>query len=823
MNMKNRYYFMLFLVFTIFQNVYSQRSVYNIYYLENVPQRSLLNPAYQPLSGFYLSLPVVGYSGYYVGSNDLNAAAISDDKFKLFNSLSKTTTIEAATTMNLLSFGFRKNANYYTFRINSRADVTTAMPRDFLRFALFGVNTSAFLTGNNNDSVFNFGTIREKARLYTEISLGYNRKVNEKFSIGGNLKYLHGTGILNAEFNEFNVLAGKKRWKIDADAQLLSSLPGTTTVGSTINSIKYKKPSNAMDFVKPAGVGFGIDIGATYKPLKNLELGVSLIDLGFIRWKTNASQTSLKATYDFASVNDPQSGGIFDGVDIVALVDSIKTDADSHFNVSNKSTSFTTYTTPKLNVSAEYTLVENLLSVGMLSSTAFYSDKAYEHLMASLNVRPINWFNMALSYNLTEWKNSSLGLGLGVRVGFVNFFVSTDFIPFTYSNYKLDKPLDLTNVPVINRKLYSLTLPDKANQFNFAVGLNFVFGNKQDKDKDGVRNSKDKCPDTPKGVKVDKFGCPIDSDKDGVPDYLDKCPGTVAEAGNFVDENGCPLDSDKDGVPDYMDKCPGTPAEAAGKVDSLGCVIDTDKDGVPDYMDKCPDTPAEEVAYVNGSGCISDTDGDGVPDYRDKCPNTPAAAIAFVDSVGCAKDSDGDGVADFMDKCPDTPKEAFGKVDSTGCVLDSDGDSIPDYLDKCPMVAGTRSNNGCPEVKKDVTMLMQKALQGIQFQSAKSVIKSTSYGLLNQIATSLIQNPDYLIEIQGHTDNVGHKESNMKLSHERANAVRKYLIARGVSEKRITANGYGDTMPLVPNTSAKNKSINRRVEFVISFDEQKPE
>jgi OOP family OmpA-OmpF porin len=118
-----------------------------------------------------------------------------------------------------------------------------------------------------------------------------------------------------------------------------------------------------------------------------------------------------------------------------------------------------------------------------------------------------------------------------------------------------------------------------------------------DDDGDGVPNHLDKCPDTPKGVKVDSNGCPIDSDGDGVPDYLDKCPDTPK--GTKVDASGCPIDSDGDGVPDALDKCPGTPKGV--KVDAKGCPVDTDGDGVPDYLDKCPGTP--RGVPVEDTGC----------------------------------------------------------------------------------------------------------------------------------------------------------------------------------------------------------------------------
>jgi outer membrane protein OmpA-like peptidoglycan-associated protein len=182
-------------------------------------------------------------------------------------------------------------------------------------------------------------------------------------------------------------------------------------------------------------------------------------------------------------------------------------------------------------------------------------------------------------------------------------------------------------------------------------------------------------------------------------------------------------------------------------------------------------------------------------------------------------DTDGDGVADYLDKCPGTPVEARGKVDQNGCPRDTDGDGIPDYLDKCPTIVGVAANNGCPEIKKEVRTLFQKALQGIQFESAKYVIKPVSYGILNQIANVLILNNSYLIEIQGHTDNAGKPETNLILSDKRAEAVRLYLASKGIDEKRMSSKGYGDTKPVASNKTSKGKALNRRVEFVVSFEQ----
>lgn len=141
--------------------------------------------------------------------------------------------------------------------------------------------------------------------------------------------------------------------------------------------------------------------------------------------------------------------------------------------------------------------------------------------------------------------------------------------------------------------------------FTGTVGIGLLIGGKKDSDSDGVPDKFDLCPDTPPGVKVDEFGCPIDSDGDGVPDYLDECPDTPE--GYLVDERGCVVDSDGDGVPDDRDKCPFTPKGV--EVDEFGCPVDSDSDGIPDYLDECPDTP--KGSYVNEFGCVL-----WVPDFE---------------------------------------------------------------------------------------------------------------------------------------------------------------------------------------------------------------
>ena len=335
------------------------------------------------------------------------------------------------------------------------------------------------------------------------------------------------------------------------------------------------------------------------------------------------------------------------------------------------------------------------------------------------------------------------------------------------------------------------------------AGLVYKVGGSKDTDKDGVSDKNDKCPDTPAGVKVTPDGCPVDTDKDGVADHLDKCPGTPA--GVRVDASGCPVDSDRDGVADYLDKCPNTPTTA--KVDATGCPVDTDKDGVADYVDRCPNTPAG--VRVDAAGCPVDTDKDGVADYLDKCPNTVPGAK--VDANGCSIDSDSDGVADNDDRCPNTPRGI--KVNAQGCPVDTDGDGVTDDLDKCPNTpSGTKVDaKGCTLLfetgKKSVT------LQGVNFVTAKADLLPESSGALDKVAESLVNNPDVKIAVEGYTDNRGSAAVNRRLSQARADAVRNYLISKGVPAENITAKGFGPLKPVASNAAEAGRAQNRRVEL----------
>ncbi len=337
-----------------------------------------------------------------------------------------------------------------------------------------------------------------------------------------------------------------------------------------------------------------------------------------------------------------------------------------------------------------------------------------------------------------------------------------------------------------------------------------------DDDKDGVINGVDVCPNTPTGATVDARGCPHDSDGDKVFDGIDQCPDTPG--GVAVDAKGCPPDSDSDGVNDGLDKCPNTPLGAT--VDATGCPIDTDQDNVWDGLDKCPNTPVGAV--VDANGCPVDSDGDKVPDGIDRCPDTPPNTP--VDSFGCPADTDHDGVGDGFDKCPNTPPGT--KVDGDGCPIanDTDADGVIDPNDRCPNTPrGSRvDEQGCLVLFETVAPAAAVGavaarpsliLHGVNFETGRSVLTASSYAVLDQVAASLVANPEIRIEIAGYTDSVGTRRFNLGLSMGRAAAVRAYLARKGVSPYRMRAQGYGASGYIAPNNTPEGRARNRRVEL----------
>lgn len=215
-----------------------------------------------------------------------------------------------------------------------------------------------------------------------------------------------------------------------------------------------------------------------------------------------------------------------------------------------------------------------------------------------------------------------------------------------------------------------------------------------------------------------------------------------------------------------------------------------------------------------------DTDGDGYPDDIDKCPTVPEDGKEPEPTDGCpaGSDRDGDGIPDSADTCPDKPEDKDGIADNDGCPEeDNDEDGIPDVQDKCPNQYGSPNTDpakhGCPKIIEGEGEV--ELLEPIQFEFGKAVIKKDSYPILDEVVHLLKKRPELRLGIYGHTDSVGSDATNLRLSTDRAAAVRQYIIGKGIADARLESNGFGESKPVTTNDTPEGRAKNRRVEFKI--------
>ncbi len=157
-------------------------------------------------------------------------------------------------------------------------------------------------------------------------------------------------------------------------------------------------------------------------------------------------------------------------------------------------------------------------------------------------------------------------------------------------------------------------------------------------------------------------------------------------------------------------------------------------------------------------------------------------------------DDDADGVANKFDKCPGTPSGTA--VDGSGCALPVNKPDVKVYVTE--------------EDKK----VVRDAILNLEFDLGKSTIRDHSFASLNKVADLLVSK-NFSLKLAGHTDNTGSATLNLKLSKDRAEAVRQYLVSKGANASRIEATGYGQTQPIATNKTAAGRQKNRRVEFTL--------
>lgn len=496
-----------------------------------------------------------------------------------------------------------------------------------------------------------------------------------------------------------------------------------------------------------------------------LRFAAAIVDIGKIKFKKQGTYYDLDVSVrkeNSTKFLNAQSFSDFDSI------------VRTNFTIPDQSGSYSILLPTALNTQLDYS-INQFLYLNLNAHLAnFYKSNVFRvHNYSFVSFAPRfehYWFEVSVpfTYNtLSARRSQYIMTGLNFRAG-----------PVCIGTNNL---LPLFKGDVSNGNLYVI--------LKVAVPYKHI----RDQDGDGVVDKKDLCPDE-RGDPALK-GCP-DADHDLIVDKDDACPH---QAGT-VTFRGCP-DSDGDGITDGQDACPFE----KGGIALRGCP-DDDGDLIINKDDACP-----EVAGPKESKGCPDSDNDGIIDKEDECPTVRGLAKY----KGCM-DRDNDLLHDGIDPCPDQA----GPLENLGCPWpDTDKDGILDKVDSCINLAGVAAYKGCPESVKLAVVekrILQKAFSSLEFESGKDIIKPISFPSLNALAKLLINHKDdWQIKLSGHTDNDGTEESNLLLSEKRAKAVQAYLTKKGVPEKNILTEWFGQTKPVADNNSKDGKKKNRRVEMSV--------
>lgn len=447
------------------------------YFMEGTSSRLQMNPGLQPTRG-YFNFPVIGSLNVGASSNVLGTGDIIDvldsgeDLYtndKLYNRLKADNRLNVNLNTDILSFGWYKGKNFWSFNVGVRTDIGAELTRNLFTF----LNEMDGVEDNWRNSAYDISHQQVNINAYAEVGLGFARQINNRLTVGARLKGLIGAANLELNLNnvsmnadlpsdmEINQWQDPNYWRkqsaeqiqefknkfdayyanLNVNAELRGSFKGLELVKDPTNTYIEDIEFNEND-LGIAGYGFGVDLGASYKVLNNLTVSAAILDLGFISWSKSASKIASANPDPIALKGSDYTAGIdpSNPQTVVAAVNKLQEDANGYMDrvtggdvldfemmqlkESEVKDSRKSRLASTLVLGAEYGFFNNKLAVGVLSTTRFVEPKTLSELTFSANYRPKNWFNLAVSYSAIQSAGKSFGLAM--KLG--PLFVGTDYM-----------------------------------------------------------------------------------------------------------------------------------------------------------------------------------------------------------------------------------------------------------------------------------------------------------------------------------------------------------------------------------------------------------
>ena len=471
-------YIISILTILLWQSSIAQTSL-SLYYMDNVPQSSLLNPARQPRCNAYVS-PIS--MTFRAESNIKESELIQnvDGKWRslIDNAFDYTdinrrfrngARVNSQVSINLMNVGWHGAKGYWSVGMAERINASATLPT-----AIFTMLDKGFSNGTRLD----FSSLRLNMNVYREISAGYSIALTDQLTIGGKLKFLTGFTSLKSNITKFSVTSGREQWDVDINGSLSASFPikiSKEDDGSiAIDSIEMKDLSvgewlnKALIGIKNPGVA--VDFGVEYAIDKNFKVSAAVTDLGLIFWADDANTIKSKCTYTFNGL-EMDLDEFLEGTDFSKMISETGDSVKNSLSTSVSYKPFLTGVNPNIYLGSEYTPL-HFLSVGLVSQTTLWRGGVSQNFNLSLNVKPYKFFGMMTGINLDIKGCCTADFGFSLNLGPVQYYLMTNGLPIAYRKLTID-----------GDKLF---VPYNVCDLSISTGLNFVFGAKGFRDKSMV-------------------------------------------------------------------------------------------------------------------------------------------------------------------------------------------------------------------------------------------------------------------------------------------------------------------------------------------------
>jgi hypothetical protein len=408
-----------------------------LYFMDILPYQAYQNPALQPLSNSYVEIPGISTISASVGTGGVSLSDIMyvkdgqlvtflhpeyGSKDALFAKLQNPSLLTTDVDVSLLGFGFRIGPRgYFTFNTSLRVDALVGLPKDLFALGFYGMPDTL---GVNR---YDLGSTRMDVRSYLDIAGGYSHRINEKWTVGGRLHVLVGLAAAQTQFDNLVLEASADEWKLSGQGRMRLSMPGiavaTDEQGHITNVGFYEDAMDVLMAYKPS-MGAAIDLGVSYRPVPELNLSLSVKDIGFMYWNNlNTGKVDMEGYYD---------GVYFQPGEPTNIVDSLAACIKGSMVLDNSDKGYVQELRGKLYVGAEYSFLRNMMSVGVLSKTEFMTNYVSEEISLNYKIRPCHWFGISAGYSFFSGGWSTMGLALDLKLPPFNFYVATDYTPLYY-------------------------------------------------------------------------------------------------------------------------------------------------------------------------------------------------------------------------------------------------------------------------------------------------------------------------------------------------------------------------------------------------------